>query len=100
MDETKGREPVTDDEGIDARGDGTSRGDFLKWGTVAMGGLYVGPKITSFAVQGRLGGAGSIPTAPVPTPVPVSPIPPVYPGTGGAANLTPAQRRKLKSRDR
>ncbi len=36
-----------------------SRGDFLKWGTVALGGLYVGPKITSFAVNGTVGQAGS-----------------------------------------
>ena len=37
----------------------SSRGDFLKWGTVALGGLYVGPKITSFAINGSVGQAGS-----------------------------------------
>jgi hypothetical protein len=82
-------------------GNGTSRGEFLKWGTVALSGLYVGPKITSFAVQSQLGSAGSVPVTPVPTPpVPYYPPTPIYPATGGASDLTPAQRRALKSRDR
>jgi hypothetical protein len=36
----------------------TSRGEFLKWSGVALGGLYVGPKITSFAIS-KTGQAGS-----------------------------------------
>jgi len=82
-------------------GNGASRGEFLKWGTVALSGLYVGPKITSFALQSQLGHAGSVPVTPVPyVPTPVTPVYPIYPATGGAANLTPAQRRALKNRKR
>jgi len=79
-----------------------SRGDFLKWGTVALSGMYVGPKITSFAVEKSLGHSGS----PAPTPVPVPPSyvsPPAetfFPATGGAAGLTPEQRKKLEQRKR
>ncbi len=36
----------------------TSRGEFLKWSGVALSGLYVGPKITSFAIS-KTGQAGS-----------------------------------------
>ena len=80
---------------------GASRGEFLKWGTVALSGLYVGPKITSFAIHSQLGHAGSVPVSPVPTPpVPYYPPTPIYPATGGASELTPAQRRELKSHDR
>ncbi|HEV3309102.1 MAG TPA: hypothetical protein VG815_01070 [Chloroflexota bacterium] len=72
---------------------GASRGDFLKWGTVALGGMYVAPKISSFAVEKSLGHAGSV------GPVPGPPVPPstqtFLPSTGGAANLTPEQRREL-----
>src|SRR5579872_6604789 len=93
------QKPETEPESGD--GNGTSRGDFLKWSGVALSGLYVGPKITSFALQGQLGHAGSVPVTPVPTPVPPPvPTPPVFPQTGGAADLTPAQRRALKNAGR
>lgn len=66
---------------------GASRGEFLKWGTVALSGMYVGPKITSFAVEKSLGHAGSAPNhAPAPSP-PSSP-PTYFPATGGAAKPT------------
>lgn len=66
------------------RGNQTTRGDFLKWGTVALSGMYVGPKITTFAVENSLGHAGSPapnhPSTP-PTPSFNNQLPP----TGGAA---------------
>ena len=48
----------------------TSRGEFLKWGTVALSGIYVGPKITSFAVEKSLGHSGSVGPSPSPYPTP------------------------------
>jgi hypothetical protein len=90
-----------DEPGTGPELNGKSRGEFLKWGTLALSGLYVGPKITTFALQGQLGQAGSVPvTTPVPTPPSPTPFTPVFPETGGAANLTPAQRAALKKRDR
>lgn len=72
---------------------GTTRADFLKWSTAALGGLYVGPRITSFAVGGAIGQAGS----PAPGPSHTSPAPrvppaqaPLLPVTGGAAGNPPA----------
>lgn len=65
---------------------GTSRGEFLKWGTIALSGLYVGPRITTFAVQQNMGHAGSVPVPPGPKPpVPPGPNVPFFPATGGAA---------------
>ena len=76
----------------------TSRGEFLKWGTVALSGIYVGPKITTFAVEKSLGHAGSV--GPSPSPYPTAPVypsqQPYLPATGGAAGLTTAQREALK----
>ena len=55
MEENVNDQPMPNDRTSNAQ---TSRGEFLKWGGVALGGLYVGPKITSFAVS-KTGQAGS-----------------------------------------
>jgi hypothetical protein len=71
----------------------SSRGDFIKWSTVAMGGLYVGPKISSFAVDQVMGQAGSTLPTPPPTSTP-TPTGPELPPTGGAAVRGKAARRR------
>jgi hypothetical protein len=100
--QTRGVEPaeasVVEPEGVSA-GNALGRGQFLKWGTVALSGMYVGPKITSFAVEKSLGHGGSVTPAPVPVPVPSPPVE-FFPATGGAAGLTPEQRKELERRGR
>jgi hypothetical protein len=46
------------EEGGDAGNPQSSRGEFLKWTGVALSGMYVGPKITSFAIS-KTGQSGS-----------------------------------------
>lgn len=94
MPEPDAQDPTSPEMGANIEGQGTSRGEFLKWGTVALSGMYVGPKITSFAVEKSLGHAGSVPTHP-PAPVPPSSPPEYFPPTGGAAKVTPQQRKEL-----
>jgi|GEM_PF-6218398 len=72
----------------------TSRGEFLKWGTMALGGLYVGPKVTSFAVQKTVGQAGSPSPKPTP-PSPPGPQIPQLPPTGGAAGQTSSSNASM-----
>lgn len=82
------REPQTMEEN-DQESKGTSRGEFLKWGTIALSGMYVGPRITTFAVRSQLGHAGSVPPSPTavtPSPTPTTPTVPNLPATGGAAD--------------
>lgn len=88
------------DTGLQEQGHQASRGEFLKWGTVALGGLYVGPKISSFAVEKSLGHAGSVSPSPSPRPSGPSQQEFFFPGTGGAAGLSPAERAELLKRTR
>ena len=80
-----------------------TRGDFLKWSGVALGGLYAGPKITSFAVS-KTGQAGS--------PAPSNNTNAAYsssyssssasvlPSTGGAAGMHAGNAKRTQSAER
>ena len=82
----------------------TSRGEFLKWSGVALSGLYVGPKITSFAISktrqtGSPAPSNHYTSSYSSTTTYTSSGAAVLPATGGAAGRHPAPIKSSREVD-